>query len=136
MTVSVNGTPTDGVHVTETNQVTMTTPTLTKTSPPVIEGAVDSKNGGKYADLVGPEIPSSKMSSEAAAKAYNATPVTMVGNQTQTLQIPGQGGQPGFTCEATSTRTLTNTPDGKTISPNGYTLTTTQPVVRTPKPPQ
>jgi len=136
MTVSVNGTPTDGVHVTETNQATMTTPTLTTTGRPVIDGTVDSKNGGKYADVVGPEIPSSKMSSAAAANAYNTTPVTLVDKQTQTLQIPGQGGQPGFTCEATSTRTVTNTADGKTISPNGYTLTTTQPVVRSPQPTQ
>ena len=133
MTVSVNGTPTDGVHVTETNQATLTTPGQTTTGKPVLNGATDSTNGGKYSDVVGPTIPSSKMSSEAAAKAYNNTPATLVDKQTQTLQFPGQGGQPGYTCEATSTRTVTNTPDGTTISPGGYTLTTTQPVVTSPQ---
>jgi len=134
MTVSVNGTPTDGVHVTETNQTELTTPGQTTTGKPVLDGAADSKNGGKYSDVVGPTIPSSKMSSDAAAKAYNSTPATLVDTQTQTLQFPGQGGQPGYTCEAKSIRTVTDTADGKTISPGGYTLTTTQPVVTSPQP--
>ena len=136
MTVSVNGTPTDGVHVTETNQDTRTTPNLVHTGTPEIQGVADSKGGGKYTDTVGDGQAPSKMSPEAATNMYNSRPVTMVDKQIQTLQIPGQGGQPGLTCEATSTRTLTNTPDGKTISPGGYTLTTTQPVVTSPKPPQ
>jgi hypothetical protein len=135
MTVSVNGTPTDGVHVTETNQATMTTPDQTTTGRPVVGGATDSKNGGKYSDVVGPTIPSSKMSSGAAAKAYNNTPATLVDRQTQTLKFDAVGGQPGFTCEATSIRTVTDTADGRTISPGGYTLTTTQPVVTSPQQP-
>jgi hypothetical protein len=84
-----------------------------------------------YKDTVGAGLPPSAVSPADATKAYNSTPVTITDTQTQTLTLPN-----GCTCRATSTRTVTNTTDGKTISPGGYTLTTTQPVVSTPKPPQ
>jgi RHS repeat-associated protein len=129
-TVSANGTPAAGVKVTETNQSTTQAGTQTINGKP-IEGSATSNASGGYKDTVGAGLPSSTTTPAAAASAYNSTPVTITDTQTQTLTLPG-----GCTCTATSTRVVTNTTDGKTISPGGYTLTTTQPVVSTPKPPQ
>jgi RHS repeat-associated protein len=129
-TVSTNGTPAAGVKVTETNQSTTQAGTQTINGKP-IEGSATSNASGGYKDTVGAGLPSSTTTPAAAASAYNSTPVTITDTQTQTLTLPG-----GCTCTATSTRVVTNTTDGKTISPGGYTLTTTQPVVSTPKPPQ
>jgi hypothetical protein len=133
MVVKVNGTPTDGVHVTETNQNTVTTVVGTNSNPAKVENDTVTKNGGKYGDTVGTGYPPQQATAEEAKAAFSL-PTTFVDKNTATLQIPGQGDQSGFTCAATSTRTITNTPDGKTISPTGYTLTTTQPVVTTPQP--
>ena len=129
-TVSTDGAPASGVKVTETNQATTVAGTQTINGNP-IEGQATSNSTGGYKDTVGAGLPSTTTTPEAAASAYNSTPVTITDKQTQTLTLPN-----GCTCTATSTRTVTNTPDGKTISPGGYTLTTTQPVVSTPKPPQ
>ena len=129
-TVTANGTPVDGVKVTETNQSTTKAGTQTITGG-AVEGEATSKNGGKYQDTVGAGLPVDKVSPADAAKAYNGTPVTITDTQTQTLTFPN-----GCACTATSTRTTTNIGPGGAISPSGYTLTTTQPVVTTPQPPQ
>jgi RHS repeat-associated protein len=129
-TVSTNGTPTPGVKVTETNQSTTTVGTDTHNGTPV-EGQATSNASGGYKDTVGAGMPASAMTPAAATSAYNSAPVTITDKQTQTLTLPN-----GCTCTAESTRTVTNVAPGGGISPNGYTLTTTQPVVSTPKPPQ
>ena len=137
MVVKVNGTPTDGVSVKETNQNTVTTPYGTNSGAGKVEGTSVTKDGGTFPDTVGagytPEqLAAGKATTADAKDAFNLVPTTIVDKQTLTLGIPGVGGQPGCTCQATSTRTITNTSDGKTISPGGYTLTTTQPVVTNP----
>jgi RHS repeat-associated protein len=128
--VSTNGTPAAGVKVTETNQSTTQAGTQTVKSES-IEGKTTSNSSGGYKDTVGAGLPPSTATPEAAAKAYNSTAVTITDKQTQTLTLPN-----GCTCTATSTRTVTNVAPGGGISPNGYTLTTTQPVVSTPQPPK
>lgn len=128
MTVKVNGQATDGVHVNETNKDTKTVDGQT-TPGATYDTTTQSQNGGHYVDTVGTGLSSDKASPEDATKAYNTHTLTMVDEQTQTLTF-----QNGCNCTATSTRTLTNVgPDGNAA---GYTLTTTQPVVSTPQPPQ
>jgi RHS repeat-associated protein len=129
-TVSVNGTPAPGVQVTEQNQSTTQAGTQTINGKPV-EGSATSSSTGGYKDTVGAGMPASAMTPAAATSAYNSTPVTITDKQTQTLTFPN-----GCTCTATSDRTVTNVAPGGGISPNGYTLTTTQPVVTTPQPQQ
>jgi hypothetical protein len=121
----------DGVHVTESNQDTTTVNGKVVQTQKPVERVADTKAGGKFTDKVGAGLPPDKVSPADAVKAYNSNAVTIVDKQTMTLTLPN-----GCTCTATDTRTTTNTSDGKTISPGGYTLTTTQPVVTTPQPPQ
>ena len=132
-TVTVNGTPAVGVQVTEQNQEKYTAgdQTVTTNSNP-IEGKATSDSSGEYGDSVGTGQTSSFATPEEATNLYNSIPLTIVDKQTQTLLFPRHGHQPAFTCTVSSTKTITNTPDGRTISPNGYTATTTQPVVTTP----
>jgi hypothetical protein len=89
MSVRVDGKPTDGVQVSEENQTTNQVGTQTPTPGPVIEDATVTKNGGTFPDTVGVGIPPSKAPADAAANAFNTTPVTAVDKQTQTLQFPG-----------------------------------------------
>lgn len=137
-TVKVNGTPTDGVSVHETNQNTMTTSVAgTNSDLPKVESNSATQNGGTFPDTVGTgytpqQLAAGNATTQDAKDAFNLVPTTLVDKQTLTLGIPAIGGQSAFTCQATDTRTITNTSDGKTISPGGYTLTTTQPVVTNP----
>jgi RHS repeat-associated protein len=137
MVVKVGGTPTDGVKVSETNQNTVTTPVETNSGGPKVEGTSVTQDGGKYPDTVGTgytpqQLAAANATTQDAKDAFNLVPTTLVNVNTVTLGIPAIGDRSAFTCQATSTRTITNTSDGKTISPGGYTLTTTQPVVRNP----
>lgn len=124
MTVSVDKTPAAQVKVSESNQQTDTLNGETVPNAGSIDTKTHSDDDGHYKDTVG-----APPTSPEKAQAYNGVALTIVDKQTQTLKFPN-----GCTCTATSTRTLTNTPDGHTISPNGYTLSTTQPVVATPVP--
>jgi RHS repeat-associated protein len=130
-TVTANGTPADGVKVTETNQTTTTkNGKIVATSKP-IEGKTETDKAGKYLDTVGGAYPASKFTPKEVTKIVNGAAVTITDKQKVTLTFPN-----GCTCTVANTRTTTNTSDGKTISPSGYTVTTTQPVVTTPNAPQ
>jgi RHS repeat-associated protein len=131
MVVKVSGTPTDGVKVSETNQTTVTTPAGNNTNSPKVENDTVTQNGGKYDDTVGAGYTPQQATAKEAQAAFSL-PTSIVNTNTVTLQIPGVGDQSGFTCQATSTRTITNMPDGADY-PTGYTLTTTQPVVTNPQ---
>ena len=125
-TVKVNGTPTSGVQVTETNQNTDT-----RNGKPINstleEGKGTTNENGQFGDKIGmaQATDGSKATNNSIKQDYQNNVWTSTDKQTLTLTFTG-----GATCSATSTRTLTN------AGGNGYTLTTTQPVVTTPQPPQ
>jgi RHS repeat-associated protein len=131
LTVKDNNVAVVGATVSEKNQVTTTLNGTPVQGAGTIDTTVKTGMVGTVTDTVG--APQAKGDPAQAAAAYNGVALTIVDKQTLTVTIPGAA---GCTCTLQDTRTLSNTPDGKTISPGGYTLTTTQPVVTTPKPPQ
>jgi RHS repeat-associated protein len=123
-TVTVNGKPQSGVKVTEKNQETHTVNGKEITNK-LVEGKGSTNELGQIGDKIGTFNPTSgtKEDNNAIVKQLSTDAHTITDKQTLTLTLPN-----GCTCEATSTRTLTNVgPDGSGSA--HYTLTTTQPVV-------
>jgi RHS repeat-associated protein len=122
-TVSVNGTPTDGIRLTESNENTENgKPSSTKK----VEGATITEDGGKYTDTIGNlrQTDGSAAQNASVKKKYETTALTVVDKHTMSLTLPNNGPS----CVAESTRTLSNVgPDGKATP--YFTLTITQPVV-------
>jgi hypothetical protein len=123
-TVKVNGEPTAGVKVTETNQDTSTKNGKAITTT-LEEGKASTNANGQAGDDIGLLHPTdgTKGMNKLIKSDFSNNTWTSTGEQTLTLTLPR-----GATCSATSTRTLTNAgPNGPSLN---YTLTTTQPVVK------
>ena len=122
-TVKVNGTPTAGLQVTETNQGGDTKNDKTVSST-LVQGKGKTNGDGQIGDTIGIYHPTDgqKSTNETIKADFSNNTWTSSDKQTLSVTLPG-----GCTCSATSTRTLTNaSPDGPSKK---YTLTTTQPVV-------
>jgi hypothetical protein len=130
-TVTADGKPAAGATVTETNKTTTVADGVVQAPGKQVENDAHTNNVGTFHDTVGPIQPPSAMTPADATTLYNSHAVTVTNTQTLTVTLPN-----GCTCTATDTRTTSNVAPGGGISPSGYTLTTTQPVVTTPKPPQ
>jgi len=123
-TVTVNGKPAASVKVTETNNQKITVNGKQQQAQ-LLEGKATTNQSGKFSDTIGAlkSTSGSKADNKAIEHAFRTTPFTITDKQVLSLTFSN-----GATCDATSTRTLTNTgTDGKASS--HFSLTTTQPVV-------
>jgi len=112
------------VKVTEKNQQTHTV-NGKEIKAELVEGKATTNELGQFGDKIGTFQTTSgtKEDNKAILNELNTDANTITDKQTLTLTLPN-----GTTCEATSTRTLTNVgTDGKGSA--HYTVTTTQPVV-------
>jgi septal ring-binding cell division protein DamX len=81
--------------------------------------------------------PKSSPSAGEVQEHVNSIPLTTSTTQVLTFTTPGANGQTGSTCQATYTRTLSNTDSKGNLNTQNnsqgvnYTLTTTAPVVKT-----
>jgi RHS repeat-associated protein len=118
-TVKVNGQPAPDVKVTEANQNT-DTKNGQQVSSTLAQGKGSTNADGQIGDTIGIYHPTdgSKAANAAIKQDFSGNTWTSTDKQTLTLTLPS-----GQSCSATSERTLTN------AGGNGYTLTTTQPVV-------
>ena len=123
-TITGNGKPVAGVKVNETD-VSKTTVNGVPLNLPPKEGDATTNNAGQVRDVVGLLAPARSASEDKPlVQALSTQAVRVTNTNTITSTMPN-----GTRYSATSTRVLTNIgPDGK-VMPR-YTLTPTQPVVR------
>jgi len=124
-TVTKTGQPATGVAVTEKNEEKITRNDKELKSDKTEIGKGDTKAGGKIQDKFGIRLQTDgkNETNRFIKQDLKNNKWSMTGVQVLTLTFPG-----GLKCSATSTRTITNTgPDG--LQPK-YTLTFTQPIVR------
>ena len=123
-TVSINGRPSEGVKVTEQNEVT-TTRNGKDVASQTANGKQTTNSQGQVTDRVGTSLltDGSKASNDSNKSDFTKNTWTVTDKQTLTLTL-----STGDTCSATSTRTVTNA--GANGPNSNYTLTTTQPVVK------
>ncbi|MGO9130072.1 MAG: RHS repeat-associated core domain-containing protein, partial [Bryobacteraceae bacterium] len=122
-TVKVDGKPTAGVKVTETNQ-TVDTKNGQPVSSNTVQGKGSTNADGQIADNIGVYHPTdgTKAGNNLIKQDFRNNTWAVTDKQTLTLTLPS-----GQACSANSTRTLTNA--GTDGPSSQYTLTTTQPVV-------
>jgi RHS repeat-associated protein len=103
---------------------------------------VTTKSQGQIKDVVMKAVasesdPKSSPSAGEVQEHVNSIPLTTSTTQVLTFTTPGANGQTGSTCQATYTRTLSNTDSKGNLNTQNnsqgvnYTLTTTAPVVKT-----
>jgi hypothetical protein len=117
--------PLADVKVTEKNEQKVTVNGKDQPAK-LVEGKATTNQSGQFGDTIGAlkSTSGSTADNKSIEHAFATTPFTVTDKQTLTLTLNN-----GATCEATSTRTLTNVgPDGNASS--HFSLTTTQPAVK------